>query len=336
MARKPKFKEVLYEVKDGVAWITINRPEVRNAFREQTLDELIAAFDQTRYDPTIAVAVVKGAGDKAFSAGGDFYAMKRLNWINAAQWNDRMLGLAMTIRGLQIPVVAMVHGFCMGGGHELALWCDIVIASNDAVLGQTGARVGACPTVGATQYLPRIVGERLAREMIFGCRTFTGPEAVKVGLANHSVPKKDLLKFTKEFCEKIKGYSSQTIRQTKKSLNYESDQLYSSWQQGMELLAHVWGSDEAMEGMHAFLEKRKPNFGKFRQRNKEEMDDYLSGLRRGVNQPPKSKAKKKKAAKKKTAKKKTVKKKAVKKKSAKKKAAKRKTTKRKTAKKRRR
>ncbi|MEL0105344.1 MAG: enoyl-CoA hydratase-related protein [Rhodospirillaceae bacterium] len=320
MVRTPKFKEVIYEVKDGVAWITINRPEVRNAFREQTLDELIAAFDQTRYDPTIAVAVVKGAGDKAFSAGGDFYAMKRLNWINAAQWNDRMLGLAMTIRGLQIPVVAMVHGFCMGGGHELALWCDIVIASDDAVLGQTGARVGACPTVGATQYLPRIVGERLAREMIFGCRTFSGPEAVKVGLINHSVPKKDLLKFTQEFCEKIKGYSSQTIRQTKKSLNYESDQLYSSWQQGMELLAHVWGSDEAMEGMHAFLEKRKPDFGKFRQRNKEEMDDYLSGLRRGVNQPPKSK----KAPKKKTAKKKTTKKKVAKKKTAKKKAAKKK------------
>ncbi|MGY8990792.1 MAG: enoyl-CoA hydratase/isomerase family protein [Rhodospirillales bacterium] len=325
--KAPKFKEIIYEVKDGVAWITINRPEVRNAFREQTLDELIAAFDQTRYDPTIAVAVVRGAGDKAFSAGGDFYAMKRLNWINAAQWNDRMLSLAMTIRGLQIPVVAMVHGYCMGGGHELALWCDIVYAADDAVLGQTGARVGACPTVGATQYLPRIVGERLAREMIFGCRTFTGKEAVEVGLANRSVPKKDLLKVTEEFCEKIKSYSSQTIRMTKKSLNYESDQLYSSWQQGMELLAHVWGSDEAMEGMHAFLEKRKPDFGKFRKRNKEEMDDYLSGLRRDVNKPPK------KSSKKKATKKKAVKKKAVKK--AVKKTAKKKATK-KAAKKRRR
>ena len=95
---------MLYDVKNGVAWITINRPEVRNAFREQTLDELIAAFDQTRYDPTIAVAVVTGAGDKAFSAGGDFYAMKRLNWINAAQWNDRMLGLAMnTAAGSTFP-----------------------------------------------------------------------------------------------------------------------------------------------------------------------------------------------------------------------------------------
>ncbi len=323
ITKSPKFKEISYEVKDGVAWITINRPEVRNAFREQTLDELIAAFDQTRYDPTIAVAVVRGAGDKAFSAGGDFYAMKRLNWINAAQWNDRMLGLAMTIRGLQIPVVAMVHGYCMGGGHELALWCDIVYAADDAVLGQTGAKVGACPTVGATQYLPRIVGERLAREMIFGCRTFTGKQAVEVGLANRSVPKKDLLKVTQEFCEKIKSYSSQTIRMTKKSLNFESDQLYSSWQQGMELLAHVWGSDEAMEGMHAFLEKRKPNFGKFRQRNKKELDSYMDALRRDLNKPPvKKKASKKKVIKK--AVKKAVKKTA--KKATKKKAA-RKTTK---------
>ena len=336
MARKtaptPKFKEIIYEVKDGVAWITINRPEVHNSFREQTLDELIAAFDQTRYDPTIAVAVVRGAGDKAFCAGGDFYAMKRLNWINAAQWNDRMLGLAMMIRGLQIPVVAMVHGYCMGGGHELALWCDIVYASDDAVLGQTGAKVGACPTVGATQYLPRIVGERLAREMIFGCRTFTGPEAVEVGLANRSVPKKDLLKVTKEFCEKIKSYSSQTIRMTKKSLNYESDQLYSSWQQGMELLAHVWGSDESMEGMHAFLEKRKPDFGQFRKRNKVELDDYIDGLRRDINKPPAKKKSAKKETKKKAVKKTTKNK--VTKKTAKKKTAKK--TARKSTKKRRR
>ncbi len=140
------YSDILYEVRDQVAWATINRPRVLNAFREQTLDELIDALRSTRDDPSIACAVVTGAGDKAFSAGGDFYAMKRLNWANAAMWNDRMQGLAMTIRGLPIPVIAMVNGWCMGGGHELALWCDLVIASDNAVLGQTGARVGACPT----------------------------------------------------------------------------------------------------------------------------------------------------------------------------------------------
>ena len=127
----------------------------------------------TREDPSIVAVVVTGAGERAFSAGGDFHAMMRLNRINGHLWNDRMLRLAMTIRGLPVPVIAMVHGPCVGGGHELALWCDLVISAEDGVFGQTGAKVGACPTVGATQYLPRIVGERLAREMILLARTLT-------------------------------------------------------------------------------------------------------------------------------------------------------------------
>jgi naphthoate synthase len=111
----------------------------------------------------------------------------------------------------------------MGGGHEFALWCDLVIASENAVLGQTGAKVGACPTVGATQYLPRIIGERLAREMIFLARRFTAAEAAQIGLINKCVPQKDLLKETLAWCETIKGHSPQTLRMTKKSLNFESD-----------------------------------------------------------------------------------------------------------------
>ena len=279
-----KYQDILFEVEDGVAWVTINRPETRNAFREQTLDELIHAFSSTRNDPSIACAVVTGAGDRAFSAGGDFFAMMRLNRANAHHWNDRMLGLAMTIRGLPIPVIAMVNGWCMGGGHELALWCDLVIASDNAVFGQTGARVGACPTVGATQYIPRLIGERLAREMIFLCRTFTAEEAEGVGLINRCVPQADLLDATREWCERIKSYSSQTLRATKKSLNFESDELYASWQHGMELLAHIWGSEESLEGMQAFLDKRKPDFQKFRLRNKRQVEEYLAGVERGDNQ----------------------------------------------------
>jgi dihydroxynaphthoic acid synthetase len=281
-----KYGDILYEVKDQVAWVTINRPRVMNAFREQTLDELIDALKSTRDDPSIACAVVTGAGDKAFSAGGDFYAMKRLTWVNAAMWNDRMQGLAMTIRGLAIPVIAMVNGWCMGGGHELALWCDLVIASDNAMLGQTGAKVGACPTVGATQYLPRIIGERLAREMIFCARRFSGSEAAQIGLINKCVPQKDLLSETLAWCKTIKGHSPQTLRMTKKSLNFESDLLYASWQHGMELLAHVWGSEESLEGMNAFLAGRKPDFQKFRMRNKRALDDYLDGCAKDLNAPP--------------------------------------------------
>jgi dihydroxynaphthoic acid synthetase len=283
---KRKFKDIIFEVKDQVAWITINRPRVMNAFREQTLDEMIAAVSSTREDPSIACIVFTGAGNDAFSAGGDFYAMKRLNFTNGAMWNDRMQGLAMAIRGVAIPVIAKVNGWCMGGGHELALWCDLVIASENAVLGQTGAKVGACPTVGATQYLPRIVGERLAREMIFLARKFTAAEAVEVGLINKCVPQKDLDAETLAWCETIKANSAQTLRLTKKSLNFESDQMYASWQHGMELLAHVWGSEESLEGMNAFLEKRKPDFQKFRMRNKAELDKYLDGFNRHLNAPP--------------------------------------------------
>ena len=280
------YRDILFEVKDQVAWITINRPRVMNAFREQTLDEMIHAVWSTREDPSIACAVITGAGDKSFSAGGDFFAMKRLNWTNASMWNDRMQGLAMAIRGVPIPVIAMVNGACMGGGHELALWCDLVIASEDAVLGQSGAKVGACPTVGATQYLPRIIGERLAREMIFLARRFTAKEASEIGLINKWVPKADLLKETLVWCETIKGHSAQTLRMTKKSLNHESDQLYASWQHGMELLAHVWGTEESIEGMNAFLERRKPDFQRFRMRNKKELDDYLDGCAKNLNAPP--------------------------------------------------
>ena len=272
------YRDILYEVKDEVAWVTINRPRALNAFREETLDELTQALKSTREDPSIACAVITGAGEKAFSAGGDFQSMMRLNWTNASMWNDRMQGLAITIRGLAIPVIAMVNGWCMGGGHELALWCDLVIASEDAVFGQTGAKVGACPTVGATQYLPRIIGERLAREMILLARRFSAKEAVEIGLINKCVPQKDLVAQTLAWCETIKGLSPQTLRMTKKSLNFESDLLYASWQQGMELLAHVWGSEEANEGMNAFLEKRKPDFRKFRLRGKRELARYLDAL----------------------------------------------------------
>jgi naphthoate synthase len=286
MENQKNYKDIIFEVKDQVAWITINRPRVLNAFREQTLDEMIDAVKSTREDPSIACIVFRGAGDRAFSAGGDFYAMKRLTFTNGSMWNDRMLGLAMAIRGVPIPAIAMVNGWCVGGGHELALWCDLVIASEKSMLGQTGAKVGACPTVGATQYLPRIVGERIAREMIFLAKRFDAKEAERIGLINKCVPEAKLMEETLAWCESIKSHSSQTIRMTKKSLNFESDQLYASWQHGMELLAYVWGSEESLEGMNAFLEDRKPDFQKFRLQNKAALADYMDGFHKNLNAPP--------------------------------------------------
>lgn len=282
-----EFGEIVYQVVDNAAWITINRPEVKNAFREQTLDELADAFELTREDPTIACAVVSGAGG-AFSAGGDFHAMMRLNKANSYMWNDRMLKVAMTIRNLPIPVIAMVEGPCVGGGHELMLWCDLVIAAENATFGQTGTRVGACPTVGATQYLAKLIGERRAKEMIFLCKTYSGKEAAEIGLANIAVPEDELRRKVEEVCRQIVGYSGQTLRATKVSLNFDSDSLYPSWQHGMELLANIWGTEESLEGMNAFLEKRKPDFQQFRERNRRELDTYKDAFDSDLNQSEKS------------------------------------------------
>jgi enoyl-CoA hydratase/carnithine racemase len=277
------YDEIKFEIRHDAAWIGINRPEVRNAFREQTLDELAHALESTRNDPTIVAAVVYGVGGH-FSAGGDFHAMMKLNKANSNMWNDRMLKVAMTCRNLPIPVIAMVEGACVGGGHELMLWCDLVIASEDSVFGQTGARVGACPTVGATQYISKLIGERRAKEMIFLSKRYSGKEAAEIGLANEAVPSERLLGRVEEVVQQIKGYSSQTIRATKVSLNFDSDSLYPSWQHGMELLANVWGTEESLEGMNAFLENRPADFHQFRLRNKEAMDTYLDDFEEGRNQ----------------------------------------------------
>lgn len=277
------YSEILYEVRNDAAWIGINRPEVRNAFREQTLDEIADALNSTREDPTIVAVVIYGV-DGHFSAGGDFHAMMKLNKANSYMWNDRMQKVAMTCRNLPIPVIAMVEGACVGGGHELMLWCDLVIASDDSIFGQTGARVGACPTVGATQYIGKLIGERRAKEMIFLCKRYSGKEAAEIGLANESHPAADLLDRVEEVVAQIRGYSSATIRATKVSLNYDSDTLYASWQHGMELLANIWGTEESLEGMNAFLEKRPADFHQFRERNKAELDTYMDHFNEGRNQ----------------------------------------------------
>lgn len=282
-----EYTEIVFERRLDAAWIGINRPEVRNAFREQTLDEIAHALNSTREDPTIVAAVIYGVGGH-FSAGGDFHAMMKLNKANSYMWNDRMQMVAMTCRNLPIPVIAMVEGACVGGGHELMLWTDLVIASEDSIFGQTGARVGACPTVGATQYIGKLIGERRAKEMIFLCKRYSGKEAAEIGLANESVPASELLSRVEEVVNEIKGYSSQTIRATKVSLNYDSDSLYPSWQHGMELLANIWGTDEANEGMNAFLEGRPADFHQFRERNAEALGTYLTHYNEGTNQSEKS------------------------------------------------
>jgi len=280
--------------KSGPVTTVINsRPAARNAVDHATAEALTAAFLEFEADDEALVAVFWGEGG-AFCGGWDLKAASELAGRDNPLAELDFGADGAVPRGpmgpsrlqLSKPVIAAVAGPAVAGGFELALWCDLVIASENAVLGQTGAKVGACPTVGATQYIPRIIGERLAREMIFCARRFTAREAVEVGLINKCVPQKDLMAETLKWCETMKGHSALTIRMTKRSLNFESDNLYSSWQHGMELLAHVWGSDEANEGMTAFLEGRKPNFQQFRLKAKRELAGYLDGCERNLNEPP--------------------------------------------------
>jgi dihydroxynaphthoic acid synthetase len=258
------FEDIIYEKNDGIARITINRPKVLNAFRSKTLDELAEAFDDAEGDGAIGVVVITGAGDKAFCAGGDISEMGELNSSAGRVFLRKCLKTSTAIRNCSKPVIAMVRGYCLGGGHEIHLMCDLTIAAESAKFGQTGPTVGSVPVWGGTQMLPRVVGEKKAREIVFLCNRYTAEEAVEMGLVNKAVPDDKLEEETIAWCRRILEMSPQSISVAKVSLNFETDTMYASFVHGIEMLGLVYGGDEIKEGMTAFLEKRKPDFGKFR------------------------------------------------------------------------
>jgi len=258
------FEDVIYEAEDGIARITINRPERHNAFRSQTLDELTAAFEMAEDDPTIGVVILTGAGDRAFCAGGDISEMGELDPTVGRRFLGKCLKLSNTMRSLSKPIIAAVNGYCLGGGHEINAMCDLTIASDNAVFGQTGPSVGSAPIWGGTQMLPRIVGEKKARELAFLCYRYSAEEAEKMGLANKVVPQEELMDAAVEWADRILDMSPQSIKLTRTSMNFESDLLYGSFAHGREMLALVYGSEELTEGMKSFEEKRKPDFRRFR------------------------------------------------------------------------
>ncbi|KUO77776.1 MAG: hypothetical protein APF81_17615 [Desulfosporosinus sp. BRH_c37] len=259
------YTDILYEKNSGIAKITINRPEVLNVFRWETLDDLITAFTDADNDPTIGVVVITGAGDKAFCVGGDAEAMKDLEGKTGAKWNKKLLTLSTLMRTIDIPIIAAINGYCIGGGNEINVFCDLTIASERAKLGQAGTKVGAAPIWGCTQLLPRIVGEKKAREMVYMSNLYTAEEAEKMGLVNKVVPHEQLAEEVQKWCERILEMSPQSIRIAKVSLNFESDLLTPSFNHAAALLNSLWGSEQLKEGLKALKEKRKPEFGRFRQ-----------------------------------------------------------------------
>jgi 2-ketocyclohexanecarboxyl-CoA hydrolase len=253
------YQDILFDVTAGVAKITINRPQKYNAFTAQTCEELIDAFRRAGWDKDVAVIVLGGAGDKAFCTGADQSAHE------GAYEGRGTIGLPVDelqslIRDVPKPVIARVQGFAIGGGNVLATLCDLTIASENAVFGQVGPRVGSVDPGFGTAYLARLVGEKRAREIWYLCRRYTAQQAYEMGLINVVVPADKLDEEVDKWCAEIKDKSPTAIAIAKRSFNADSENLRAVGALGFEALALFYGTEESKEGGRAFREKRPPKF----------------------------------------------------------------------------
>lgn len=255
------YEDILVNLADGVATITINRPQVLNAMRAQTVEELIDAIRSSGWDKTLGVVVLTGAG-RAFCTGGDQSA-------HNGQYGGRgSIGLPIEelqsiIRDVPKPVVARVHGYAIGGGNVLATLCDLTIASESAVFGQVGPKVGSIDPGFGTAYLARIVGEKKAREMWYLCRRYSAVEAMNMGLVNVVVPDELLDEEVAKWCADIMERSPSAIAIAKRSFNADTESIRGISWMGMQTVSYLYDSEESREGVNAFLEKRKPDFRRF-------------------------------------------------------------------------
>jgi naphthoate synthase len=267
--RVKKFKDIIYEKMDGIAKITINRPEVRNAFRPETIIEMQKALIDAREDQSIGVILLTGYspskdGKYAFCSGGDQRIRGEKGYIGGdGVPRLNVLDLQKLIRSIPKPVIALVAGYAIGGGNVLHVVCDLTIAANNAIFGQTGPKVGSFDGGFGASYLARLVGQKKAREIWYLCRQYSAQEALNMGLVNKVVPVSELEKEGVEWAKQILQHSPMAIRLLKSAFNAELD-----GQAGIQELAGnatllYYMSEEAQEGKKAYLEKRKPKFNKF-------------------------------------------------------------------------
>jgi naphthoate synthase len=259
-----EYSDILYEKAEGIAKITINRPEVHNAFRPETTQQLIHAFAQAREDGEVGVIILTGQGDQAFCSGGD----QRVRGAKGYVGGDKVprlnvLDLQRDIRTLPKPVIAMVAGYAIGGGHVLHVVCDLTIAADNAKFGQTGPKVGSFDGGFGASYLASIIGQKKAREIWYLCKQYGAQEALDMGLVNKVVPVAELEAETVDWCRQILQHSPLALRCLKASFNAALD-----GQAGVQELAGnatllFYMSEEAQEGRDAWLEKRPPDFNKF-------------------------------------------------------------------------
>jgi len=262
-----QFTDIKYEKNDGIAKITINRPEVRNAFRPLTVMEMSKALTEARDDPQIGVIILTGEGKLAFCSGGDQRIRGEAGYMDDKGIHRlNVLDFQRQLRTCPKPIIAMVAGYAIGGGQILQMLCDLTIAADNAIFGQTGPKVGSFDGGYGASYMARIVGQKKAREIWFLCRQYTAHQALAMGLVNRVVPYKDLEKETIKWCREILTNSPMAIRCLKAALNADCD-----GQAGLQELAGnatmlFYMTPEGQEGRNAFLEKRKPNFSKFTRR----------------------------------------------------------------------
>jgi len=259
------YEDILYDATDGIAWITINRPKVLNAFRGKTVEELIAAFRAASHDPDIGVVVLTGAGERAFSTGGDQSERGDTGYSAGQGIGLDMHGLHGIMRAIPKPVIAMVNGYAIGGGHVLHVLCDLSIAADTARFGQVGPKVGSVDPGFGTAYLSRLVGEKKAREIWYLCRQYTAQQALDMGLVNAVVPAAELRAETEKWCREILEKSPTALKLAKQSFNADTEHIAGLTEVAFSALELYYATPEAQEGRNAFVEKRKPDFrGKMR------------------------------------------------------------------------
>lgn len=261
------YTDILYHKSEGIAKITINRPEVRNAFRPLTVEEMRAALQDARNDPRIGAILLTGQGKEAFCSGGDQKVRGDAGYSDAQGVHRlNVLDFQREMRTCPKPIVAMVAGYAIGGGHVLHVLCDLTIAADNAVFGQTGPKVGSFDGGYGSGYLARIVGQKKAREIWFLCRQYTAEQALEMGLVNCVVPYEKLEETAVQWCREMLAHSPLALRCLKASLNADCD-----GQAGLQELAGnatllFYMTEEGQEGRNAFNQKRKPDFGRFPKR----------------------------------------------------------------------
>src|SRR5436309_9558876 len=259
-----EYTDIKFEKAGGIAKVTINRPEVRNAFRPRTLFELIDAFNRANEDPEVGVVLFTGEGKEAFCSGGDQRVRGQGGYVDE-EGVPRLnaLDLQRTIKYLPKPVIAVVAGYAIGGGHVLHLLCDLTIAADNAVFGQTGPRVGSFDGGWGATYLARVVGHKKAREIWYLCRRYTAQEALDMGLVNTVVPLERLEEETIQWAREMLEKSPLALRFLKAAFNADTDGLAGIQELAGDATMLYYMTEEGQEGKNAFLEKRKPDFSRF-------------------------------------------------------------------------